>query len=77
MWFRPPTPPTLSLEGDSSNSKAKLPLAVSISFMWDIEDMYDASKGLCQFSGVIGTTKLDDFIRDFDTLCDMQQLWNP
>jgi hypothetical protein len=41
-----------------------------------MEDMYGASKGPYQFSRAIGTIKLDDFIRKFDTWCDMQQLQN-
>jgi hypothetical protein len=32
-----------------------------------MEDMYGASKGLCQFLGVVNTIKLDDFIQEFDT----------
>lgn len=48
-----------------------------VSLVWDMEDKYGASKGPCGFLGVVGTTELDDFIREFDTLCDMQQLWNP
>jgi hypothetical protein len=42
-----------------------------------MEDMYGASKGPHLFSRAVDTIKLNDFIREFDTLCDMQQLWNP
>jgi hypothetical protein len=45
--------------------------------VWDMEDMYGASKGPRRFSKVVNTIKMDDFIREFNTWCDMQQLWNP
>jgi hypothetical protein len=61
VCFRPPTPPTL--EGNSLNYEAKLPILMSIPFVWDMEDIYGASKRPCQFLGVFGTIKLDDFIR--------------
>jgi hypothetical protein len=32
-----------------------------------MEDMYGASKGPCQFWGVVNTIELDDFIQEFDT----------
>ncbi len=51
VWFQPPTPPTLSPKGDSSNSKAKLPPIMSIPLVWDMEDMYGASKGPVDFGG--------------------------
>ncbi len=69
MWFQPPTPPTLSLKGDSSYSEVELPPVMSIPLMWDLKDMYGASKGSRQFSKVVGTIKLDDFIQEFNTWC--------
>jgi hypothetical protein len=60
--FQPITPPTLSLEGDSSNFEIKIPLVGSIPLVWDMEDMYGTSKGPHQFSKAVGTIKLDDFI---------------
>ncbi len=56
---RPPTPPTLILKGDSLDSKAKLLLIVLVPFLWDMEDMYGASR---QFSKAVDTIKLDDSI---------------
>ncbi len=47
VWFQPPTPPTLSPKGDSLDFEAELPLVVSIPLVWDMEDMYGASKGPC------------------------------
>jgi hypothetical protein len=76
MRFQPPTPPTLSLEGDSSYSKAKLPHVRSVPLVWDMEDMYGASKGPHQVFEAIDTIELDDFIWEFDIWCDMQQLQN-
>ncbi len=40
--------------------------------LWDMDDMYGATKGLYWYSKVIGTIKLDDFIQKFDSWCDMQ-----
>jgi hypothetical protein len=37
-----------------------------------MEDMNGASKGPCQFLGVVGTIELDEFIQKFDTWCDMK-----
>jgi hypothetical protein len=45
VWFQPPTPPTLSLQGDSLDFETKLPSVVSLPLVWN--DMYGASKGPC------------------------------
>jgi hypothetical protein len=31
-----------------------------------MEKMYEATKGLCQYLGAIGTIELNDFIQEFD-----------
>jgi len=62
VQFRPSTPLTLSHGGDSLYSKAQLPSIVLVALVWDMEDMYGASKRPNQFLGVVGTIKLDDFI---------------
>jgi len=60
-----------TFEEDSSNFKVELLPVVYVPFVWDMEDMYGASKKLRQFSGVISTIQLDDFIQEFNTWCDM------
>jgi len=66
-------PPIMLLEDDSLDSKIDLPLKIVFtSLLWDIEDMYDTSKGPRQYLGVVNTIELDDFIWEFDTWCDMQ-----
>jgi hypothetical protein len=40
--------------------------------MWGMENMRGTSKGPHQFSRAVGTIKLNDFIQEFDTWCDMQ-----
>jgi hypothetical protein len=60
--FQTPTPPILSHEGDSLDSKAELPSIVLVPFVWDMEDMYGASKGPHQFLGAVDIIELDDFI---------------
>lgn len=70
--------PTFSSYEDSSNSKVDLPShLVFPSLLWDMEDIYGTSQGPYQYLKVVGTIELDDFIQDFDTTWDMQQLWNP
>jgi hypothetical protein len=64
VQFWPPTPPTLSLEGDF---EAKLPLIMWVPLVWDMEDMFGTSKEPHRILKVVGTIKLDDFIREFDT----------
>jgi hypothetical protein len=44
---------------------------LSVPLVCDMEDMYGASKGPYRFMGVVITIKLDDFIWEFDTYCDM------
>lgn len=56
-------PPIMLLEDDSLDSKIDLPLKIVFtSLLWDIEDMYDTSKGPRQYLGVVNTIELDDFI---------------
>jgi hypothetical protein len=70
--FRPPTPFTFSSYEDSSYSKIDLPLySIFASLLWGMENTYGTSKGPCQYSRAMGTVKLDDFIREFETCCDM------
>lgn len=70
--FQPPTPLTWSPEGDSLDFEAELPSIMLVPLVWDMEDMYGASKGPRRFSRVVDTIKLDDFIQEFDTWSDMQ-----
>jgi hypothetical protein len=37
-----------------------------------MDDMYGATKRPYQYSKVVGTIELDDFIQEFDSWCDMQ-----
>lgn len=38
--------------------------------------MYGANKGPRRYSGAVGTLDLDDFIQEFDSWCDLQQMRN-
>ncbi len=71
VWFQPSTPPTISPKGNSSYFETELPPILSVPLVCDMEDMYGASKGPYRFMGVVITIKLDDFIWEFDTYCDM------
>jgi len=71
--FKSPTPPIISMEKDSSNSKVDLPLQPIFALLLrNMEDIYGTFKGPCQYLGMISTIELDDFIWEFDTWCDMQ-----
>jgi hypothetical protein len=52
MWFRPPTPPSSSSKGDSSNYETDFSLKFfTPPLLWDMEEMYGATKGSHQYSG--------------------------
>jgi hypothetical protein len=42
-----------------------------------MEKMYGATKGPRRYSRVFGAIELDDFIQEFDSWCDIQQIHNP
>jgi hypothetical protein len=60
--FRPPTLFTLAYGVDSLNCQVELRSIMSVPLVWDMEDMYGASKRPRQVLGVVNTIKLDDFI---------------
>jgi hypothetical protein len=63
VWFRPPTPPSSSSGEDFSKFKIDIsPRFITPPLLWDIEEMYGATKGPCQYLKVVGTIELDDFI---------------
>jgi uncharacterized protein YfdQ (DUF2303 family) len=74
VCFKPPTPPIVSHEGKFSNYKVELSSIMSSPFVWDMEDMYGTSKRPFRFLGAVDTIKLDDFIRELNTGCDVQHL---
>jgi hypothetical protein len=78
VQFRPPTPPSSSFGGNSLDFKTNFsPKLVILPLLWDMEDMYGATKRPYQYLGVVGTIELNDFIHEFDSCCDMQQMCNP
>jgi hypothetical protein len=61
--FKPPMPVVMLVEEDSLDSKIDLRLKKKFTLLlWDMEDMYDTSKGPRQYLGMINTIELDDFI---------------
>jgi hypothetical protein len=57
------TPPSSSYGGNSSNFETKFSLRfITPPLLWDMEEMYGTTKGLNQYSGVVSTIELDDFI---------------
>ena len=76
-----PLLPSLSVEeseesvGDTESVVSRVS-HISPPLLWDMDEMYGASKGPRRFSGALGTIELDDFIQEFDTWCDMQMLRN-
>jgi hypothetical protein len=45
VQFQPPTPLTLSPKEDSLDFEVELPSIMLVPLVWDMEDMYGASKG--------------------------------
>jgi hypothetical protein len=76
-WFRPPTPPS-SFGGNFLDSNFFFsPRFVTPPLLWDMEEMYGATKRPYRYLEVVGTIELDDFIQEFNNWCDMQQMCNP
>jgi hypothetical protein len=72
VWFKPPTPPSSSFGGDFLDFEINIsPSFITPPLLWDMEEMYGATKGPCQYLGAVGTIELHDFIQEFDNWCDM------
>jgi hypothetical protein len=64
-------------DNDSKKKKAVTPHRALIApLLWDMDEMYGATKGPRMLSGAVGTIDLDDFIQEFDMWCDLQTLQN-
>ncbi len=51
--------------------------SITTPLIWDMDRGYGAMNlGPRRYSGVVGTIELDDFVQEFDSLCDMQMLHN-
>ncbi len=75
--FRLPTPPSSSFGGDFSGFEIDIsPSFITPPLLWDMEEIYGTTKGPRQYSRVVGTIELDDFIQEIDNWCDMQQMHN-
>jgi hypothetical protein len=42
-----------------------------------MENMYGTTERPCRYLGKVSTIELNDFIHEFDSWCDMQQMHNP
>jgi len=63
VLFRPPTPPSSSFGGDSLYLDPSSPLnLITTLLLWDMDDMYGATKRPHQYSRAVSTIYLDDFI---------------
>ncbi len=58
-----------------NNKFSILPSSIAAPLIWDMDEGSRAMKGPRRYSGAVGT-KLEDFIQEFDSWCDMQMLRN-
>jgi hypothetical protein len=56
------------------NKFSILPSNITAPLIWDMDGGSRAMKGPQCYSGAVGTIKLEDFIQEFDSWCDMQML---
>jgi hypothetical protein len=54
-----------------NNKSSILSSNIATPLIWDMDGGSRAMKGPRHYSGVMGTIKLEDFIQEFDSWCDM------
>ena len=75
----PPSSPTQEVEDweDCSSESSAWETPIETSVPGAMDEMYGASRVSRRYSGAVGTLDLDDFIQEFDSWCDLQQMRNP
>ncbi len=58
------------------NKSSILPSSIATPLIWDMDRSSRAMKGPQRYSSALGTIKLEDFIQEFNSWCDMQMLRN-
>jgi len=79
LRYRLPSPTSLVVEEDEvivNNKSSILPSSIVAPLIWDMDRGSGAMKGPRRYSGAVGTIKLEDFIQEFDSWCDIQMLHN-
>ncbi len=79
LRYRLPSPTSSVVEEEEvivDNKFSILPSSIVAPLIWDLDGGSGAMKGPRRYSGAIGTIKLEDFIQEFDSWCDMQMLHN-
>ncbi len=79
LRYQLPSPTSLVVEEDKvivNNKSSILPSNIVTPLVWDVDGGFRAMKGPQRYSGVVGTTELEDFIQEFDSWCDIQMLRN-
>ncbi len=79
LRYRLPSPTSSIVEEDKvivDNKFSILPSSIATPLIWDMDGGFGAMKGPRRYSGAGGTIKLEDFIQEFDSWCDMQMLHN-
>jgi hypothetical protein len=74
-----PSPTSLVVEEDEvivDNKSSILSSSIVASLIWDMDGGSGAMKGPQRYSVAVGTIKLEDFIQEFDSWCNMQMLRN-
>ncbi len=79
LRYRLPSPTSLVVKEDKvivDNNYSILSSSIATPLIWDMDGGFGAMKDPQRYSGAVGTIKLEDFIQEFDSWCDMQMLRN-
>ncbi len=74
LRYRLPSPTSSIVEEDKiivNNKSSILPSTIAAPLIWDMDGGSRAMKGPQRYLGVVGTIKLEDFIQEFDSWCDL------
>jgi hypothetical protein len=74
LTYRLPSRTSSIVEEDEvivDNKSSILPSSIASPLIWDMDEGSGSMKGPRRYSGVAGTIKLEDFIHEFDSWCDM------
>jgi hypothetical protein len=77
LRYQLPSPTSSVVEQDEvivNNKSSILPSSIVAPLIWDMDRGFEAMKGPRRYSGAVGTIELEDFIKEFDSWCDMQML---
>jgi hypothetical protein len=76
-WLPSPTSSVIVEDEVIVNNKFSiLPSSIVAPLIWDMDGGFGAMNGPRHYSSAVGIIKLEDFIQEFDSWCDVQMLHN-